>query len=159
MMTRSVEAYHKKIVPEWMHEDALRSPHAVPQLLKITLNMGVKEAATDRKVIPKILDDLTLIAGQRPVITRARKSIAGFKIRAGMVVGFRVTLRRARMYAFFDRLIHIVLPRVRDFRGLSHRSFDGRGNYAFGLREQIVFPEIDYDKIDRLRGLDVGRDY
>jgi len=128
---------------------------AVPRLEKIVLNMGVGEGSQDRKVLETALNELMLIAGQKPVITKAKKSIATFKIRDGMSIGCKVTLRRDRMYEFLDRLINIALPRVRDFRGLSPKSFDGRGNYALGLREQIVFPEIDYDKIDKIRGLDV----
>jgi large subunit ribosomal protein L5 len=127
----------------------------VPKITKITLNMGVGEAVADKKVLNFALEDMTRIAGQKPVTTLARKSIAGFKIRDGWPIGCKVTLRRQRMYEFFDRLVTITLPRVRDFRGLSPKSFDGTGNYAFGLNEQIVFPEIDFDKIDTIRGLDI----
>ena len=127
----------------------------VPRITKITLNMGVGEAVADKKVMNFAVDDMTRIAGQKPVVTLARKSIAGFKIRDGWPIGCKVTLRRQRMYEFFDRLVSITLPRVRDFRGFSPKSFDGTGNYAFGLTEQIVFPEIDFDKIDTIRGLDI----
>ena len=127
----------------------------VPKLDKIVLNMGVGEASQDRKKIESAVEEMTLIAGQKPVVTRAKKSIAGFKLREGMPIGAKVTLRRDRMFEFVDRLINIALPRVRDFRGLNPRSFDGRGNYSMGLKEQIVFPEIDYDKVDTIRGLDI----
>jgi len=127
----------------------------VPKLEKIVLNMGVGEAVADRKKLDGAVSDLTLIAGQKPVVTKAKKSIAGYKLRAGMPIGCKVTLRRDRMYEFLDRLVNIALPRVRDFRGVSGKAFDGRGNYAMGLREQIVFPEIDYDKVDSIRGLDI----
>ena len=127
----------------------------VPRLEKVVLNMGVGEAVQDSKKVQAAVADLTLIAGQKPVVTRAKKSIAGFKLREGMPIGAKVTLRRDRMFEFVDRLINIALPRVRDFRGLNPRSFDGRGNYSMGLKEQIVFPEIDYDKVDTIRGLDI----
>ena len=136
-------------------ELGLRTVMEVPKLEKITLNMGVGEAKTDAKALDSAIDELTTIAGQRAQIRRARKSIAQFKIRTGMPVGARVTLRGARMYEFLDRLVSIALPRIRDFRGLNPRSFDGRGNYSIGIREQIIFPEIDYDSVDRVRGLDV----
>jgi large subunit ribosomal protein L5 len=132
-----------------------RNPMEIPRLTKIVLNMGVGEGATDRKKVEAAAGDLTMIAGQKPVITKAKQSIAGFKIRKGMAIGCKVTLRRERMYEFLDRLITIALPRVRDFRGVSKKSFDGRGNFAMGIREQIVFAEIDYDKVDEIRGLDV----
>ncbi|MCY4324473.1 MAG: 50S ribosomal protein L5 [Betaproteobacteria bacterium] len=147
--------YQEKIVPEWRSEEKLSSPLAVPRLVKISLNMGLKDAVTDRKVIDQVLEDFGRLAGQRPIATRARKSIAGFKIREGMIVGARVTLRRERMFNFLDRLINIALPRVRDFRGLAAKSFDGRGNYSFGITEHIVFPEVEYEKIDKMRGLDI----
>ena len=134
----------------------LKSPHAVPKVTKVTLNMGIKEAVNDKSVAPAAVEDLSLIAGQRAVLTKARKSIAGFKLREGSTVGVRVTLRRQKMYDFLDRLIHVALPRVRDFRGLSKRSFDGMGNYNLGLSEQIVFPEINIEKIQRIRGLDIA---
>ena len=127
----------------------------VPRLEKVCLNMGVGEATTDRKNLEKAIDDLMLIAGQRPAVTRARNAVAGFKLRKGQGIGCRVTLRRARMYEFVDRLTTIALPRVKDFRGLSRKAFDGKGNYALGIHEQIVFPEINYDKIDKIRGLDI----
>jgi large subunit ribosomal protein L5 len=127
----------------------------VPRLEKITLNMGVGEAIADKKVMDNAVADLKLISGQQPIVTHARKSVAGFKIREGWPIGCKVTLRRERMYEFLDRLINIAIPRIRDFRGLSPRAFDGRGNYSMGVREQIIFPEIDYDKIDALRGLDI----
>jgi len=127
----------------------------VPRLEKITLNMGVGEAVADKKILQNAMDDMQKISGQKPIITYARKSIAGFKIREGMPVGCKVTLRREKMYEFLDRLISIAIPRIRDFRGLNPRSFDGRGSYSMGVREQIIFPEIDYDKIDALRGLDI----
>ena len=127
----------------------------VPRITKITLNMGLGEAVGDKKVIEHALDDMTKIAGQKPVVTKARKSIAGFNIRAGWPIGCKVTLRRERMYEFLERLINIAIPRIRDFRGLSARAFDRRGNYSMGVQEQIIFPEIDYDKIDTLRGMDI----
>ena len=132
-----------------------RNPMEIPRLTKIVLNMGVGEGAQDRKKVEAAATDLTAIAGQKPVITKAKQSIAGFKIRQGMAIGCKVTLRRERMYEFLDRLVTIALPRVRDFRGVSKKSFDGRGNFAMGIREQIVFAEIDYDKVDEIRGLDV----
>jgi large subunit ribosomal protein L5 len=137
-------------------EFQLRSMMEVPRVTKVTLNMGVGEAKTDAKALDSAIDELTIIAGQRAQVRRARKSIAGFKIRDGMPIGARVTLRGDRMYDFLDRLISIALPRIRDFRGLSPRSFDGRGNYSLGIREQIIFPEIDYDEIASVRGLDVS---
>ncbi|RME67517.1 MAG: 50S ribosomal protein L5 [Alphaproteobacteria bacterium] len=132
-----------------------KNPMQVPAIEKIVLNMGVGEAVQDKKRLDAAVEDMAAIAGQKPVIARAKKSIAGFKLREGMPIGCKVTLRRARMYEFLDRLINIALPRVRDFRGVSPKSFDGRGNYALGLKEQIVFPEINYDKIDKVRGMDV----
>ena len=127
----------------------------IPRLTKVVLNMGVGEGTQDRKKVEAAVGDMTLIAGQKPVVTRAKKSIAGFKLREGMAIGCKVTLRRERMYEFLDRLINITLPRVRDFRGLSKKSFDGRGNFAMGIKEQIIFPEISYDKVDQIRGLDI----
>jgi len=132
-----------------------RTVMQVPRIEKITLNMGVGEAIADKKVMENAVSDLRLIAGQQPIVTKARKSVAAFKIREGWAVGCKVTLRRERMYEFLDRLINIAIPRIRDFRGLSAKAFDGRGNYSMGVKEQIVFPEIDYDKIDALRGLDI----
>ena len=147
--------YLEEIRPALMERFGYSSIMQVPRIEKITLNMGVGEAKTDAKALDSAIEELTTIAGQRAQIRRARKSIAGFKIRTGMPVGARVTLRGARMYEFLDRLVAIALPRIRDFRGLSPRSFDGRGNYSIGVREQIIFPEIDYDAIDQVRGLDI----
>ena len=149
------EYYKKTIVPQLKKELVYKSTMAVPRITKVTLNMGVGEAAADKKLIIAALDDLTKISGQKPVQTMARKSIAGFKIRENWPIGCKVTLRGDRMYAFLERLIHIAIPRVRDFQGLSKKSFDGRGNYSLGIKEQIVFPEILYDKIDTIRGLDI----
>jgi large subunit ribosomal protein L5 len=152
---RLAEQYHKEIVPELMKEFGYKSIMEVPRLEKIVLNMGVGEAVNDKKILENAVGDLTQIAGQKPVITKARKSIAGFKIRAGYPIGCKVTLRNVRMYEFFDRLISVAIPRVRDFRGISGKAFDGRGNFNMGVREQIIFPVIEYDKIDALRGLNV----
>ena len=149
------EKYTKEVVPKLLEEFGYDSAMAVPRITKITLNMGVGEAASDKKVLQHALSDLEKISGQKPVITLSRKSIAGFKIRDGWPIGCKVTLRKERMWEFFDRLVFIAIPRIRDFRGLSPKSFDGRGNYSMGLKEQIVFPEIEYDKIDKLRGLDI----
>ena len=154
-MARLKKYYEEVVVPQLMKKFDYSSRMQVPKITKITLNMGVGEAVADKKVLNFALDDMTRIAGQKPVTTLARKSIAGFKIRDGWPIGCKVTLRRQRMYEFFDRLVSITLPRVRDFRGLSPKSFDGTGNYAFGITEQIVFPEIDFDKIDTIRGLDI----
>ena len=155
-MARLHEHYKTVVRPALIAEFGYDNPMRAPRLDKIVLNMGVGEAARDGKLIQGAVADLTAISGQKPVITRARRSIANFKLREGMTVGCKVTLRRARMYEFLDRLINIALPRVRDFHGVSSRSFDGRGNYALGLKEQIVFPEIDYDAIDTVRGLDIA---
>lgn len=155
-MARLHEHYKTVVRPALIAEFGYDNPMRAPGLDKIVLNMGVGEAARDGKLIQGAVADLTAISGQKPVITRARRSIANFKLREGMTVGCKVTLRRARMYEFLDRLINIALPRVRDFHGVSPRSFDGRGNYAIGLKEQIVFPEIDYDAIDAVRGLDIA---
>ncbi len=149
------EHYRDTVVEALTRRFGYRSRMAVPRISKITLNMGVGEAVADKKVIEHAVDDLQRIAGQKPVVTKARKSIANFKIRDGWPIGCMVTLRRERMYEFLERLIHIAVPRIRDFRGLPARGFDGRGNYSFGVKEQIIFPEIDYDKIDVIRGLDV----
>ena len=149
------QKYLDEIRPALMTQFALPSPMAAPRLAKVTLNMGVGEAIGDRKIMDSAVGDLTLIAGQRPVVTRARKSEAGFKIREGFPIGCKVTLRRERMYEFVERLICIAIPRMRDFRGLNPRSFDGRGNFSMGIAEQINFPEIDYDRIDKIRGLDI----
>ncbi|MBK5941299.1 50S ribosomal protein L5 [Lamprobacter modestohalophilus] len=154
-MSRLQTLYNEKYVGELKERFGFKSVMQVPRLTKITLNMGVGEAVTDKKVMDFAVGDLTKIAGQKPVVTNARKSVAGFKIREGWPVGCKVTLRRERMYEFLDRLINVAMPRVRDFRGLSPKAFDGRGNYSLGVREQIIFPEIDYDKIDSVRGLDV----
>jgi large subunit ribosomal protein L5 len=154
-MARLHEHYENTVKPALIKEFGYTNALQVPRLEKIVLNMGVGEAVNDRKKVEAAAQELTLIAGQKPVITRAKKSIANFKLRDGMAIGCKVTLRRERMYEFLDRLITIALPRVRDFRGASPRSFDGAGNYAIGLKEQIVFPEIDYDKVDEIRGLDV----
>ena len=154
-MSRLQEVYEKTIRPALVQEFGYRSPLEVPRLTKIVINMGVGEASQDRKKIEGAVKELTMIAGQKPVVTKAKKSIATFKLREGMPVGCMVTLRRERMYEFLDRLVNIALPRVRDFRGLSGKSFDGRGNYAMGLKEQIVFPEIDYDQMEKIRGLDI----
>lgn len=149
------EKYRSEIVPKLQAELGLQNVMAVPRITKITLNMGVGEAAQDKKAIEGALSDLTLISGQKPIITKARKSVAGFKIRQGWPIGAKVTLRGERMYEFLERLVSISIPRIRDFRGLSPKAFDGRGNYSMGIKEQIVFPEIDYDKIDKIRGLDI----
>ncbi|HHQ13815.1 MAG TPA: 50S ribosomal protein L5, partial [Chromatiales bacterium] len=143
------------VMPQLREVLELKNVMEVPRITKITLNMGVGEAVADRKVVDKAVEDMTRIAGQRPVICRARKSVAAFKLRDGMPIGCKVTLRRARMYEFLDRLITIAIPRIRDFRGLSPKSFDGRGNYSMGVQEQIIFPEIDYDTIDSIRGMDI----
>jgi large subunit ribosomal protein L5 len=148
--------YREKVVPDLMKKFSYRSTMQVPRLQKITLNMGVGEAVADKKNIDAAVADLTKIAGQKPVVTRARKAIANFKIRQGLAIGCMVTLRGERMYEFLDRLITIGFPRMRDFRGVSGRAFDGRGNYNIGFKEQIIFPEIEYDKIDKVRGLDVS---
>ncbi len=149
------QEYREVIAPEVMKRLGFKNPMRVPRLTKITVNMGLGEGARDKNVMASALDDLARICGQKPVVTRARKSIAAFSVREGWPVGCKATLRRDRMYEFLDRLIRIAIPRIRDFRGFSDKAFDGRGNYSFGISEQIVFPEIDYDKIDHLRGLDV----
>ena len=154
-MTRLQERYDTEVRPALMKEFGYQNPMQVPRLDKIVVNMGVGEAAQDGKKIDAAVTDLTAIAGQRPVVIRAKQSIATFKLRKNMPIGVKVTLRSQRMYEFLDRLITVALPRVRDFRGVSARSFDGRGNYALGLREQLVFPEIDYDKVDAVRGMDI----
>lgn len=154
-MARLQQYYKETVVPELMKKFGYKSVMEVPRLLKITLNMGVGEAVADKKVMDNAVEDLQKITGQKPVVTVARKSVAGFKIRDGYPIGCKVTLRGARMYEFLDRLITIALPRVRDFRGISAKAFDGRGNYTLGVKEQIIFPEIEYDKIDALRGMDI----
>jgi len=154
-MARLLDHYRDVVIGQLREQFGYKNIMEVPKISKITLNMGVGEAVSDRKVIEHAVNDMMMIAGQRPVVTRARKSVAGFKIREGWPIGCKVTLRRERMYEFLDRLINIAIPRIRDFRGLSPRSFDGRGNYSMGVQEQIIFPEIDYDKIDALRGMDI----
>ena len=154
-MARLQEVYKEKVIPKLLKEFAYKNVMQVPRVKKITLNMGVGEAVADKKQIENAVRDMTAIAGQKPVVTKARKSIAGFKIRDGWPIGCKVTLRGEHMWEFLDRLIAISIPRIRDFRGLNGKSFDGRGNYSMGVREQIMFPEIDYDKVDVLRGLDI----
>lgn len=148
--------YREKVVPDLMKRFGYKSSMEVPRLTKITLNMGVGEAVSDKKVMDNAVGDLSKIAGQKPVVTKSKKAIAGFKIRDGVPIGCMVTLRGARMYEFLDRFVTVALPRVRDFRGISARSFDGRGNYNIGVKEQIIFPEIDYDKIDAIRGMNIS---
>ena len=155
-MSSLKEIYNNEIAPKLMKELNLTNVMQVPRLTKITLNMGVGEAIGDKKTLESAVSDMTLISGQKPVITKARKSIAGFKVREGWPIGVKVTLRAFRMYDFLERLIGIAIPRIRDFRGISAKQFDGRGNFSMGVSEQIIFPEIDYDKIDKLRGLDIA---
>jgi len=155
IMARLKTVYKETILPELMKEFSYKSLMQAPRITKITLNMGVSGAVTDKKILQSAVGDMEKIAGQKPVITLARKSIAGFKIRDDMPIGCKVTLRSDRMYEFLDRLISVAIPRIRDFRGLSSKSFDGSGNYSMGVKEQIIFPEIDYDKIDALRGMDI----
>ncbi|MEQ1582416.1 MAG: 50S ribosomal protein L5 [Steroidobacteraceae bacterium] len=154
-MARLKQFYLEKVVPELQKNLGLTNPMQVPKITKITVNMGVGEAVADKKVIDNAAGDLAKITGQKPLVTRARKSVATFKVRDGIPLGCKVTLRGAQMYEFLDRLISIAMPRIRDFRGVSARSFDGRGNYNFGVREQIIFPEIAYDQIDAIRGMDI----
>ena len=154
-MARLHEHYQTTVVPALMEQFEYSSVMQVPRITKITLNMGVGEAVTDKKVMEAAVGEITRIAGQKPVVTKARKSVAAFKIREGWPIGCKVTLRRRQMYEFLDRLISVAFPRVRDFRGVSPRAFDGRGNFSVGLKEQIVFPEIDYDKVDAIRGMDI----
>ncbi len=155
-MTARLYTYYKDVVVQRLQQEfAYKSIMQVPKIEKITLNMGVGEAVADKKVIERAVADMTAIAGQKPVVTLSRKSISNFKIRAGWPVGCKVTLRSSQMYEFLDRLINVAIPRIRDFRGLSSKAFDGRGNYSLGVREQIIFPEIDYDKIDTIRGMDI----
>lgn len=154
-MSRLQTEYKERIVGQLKERFGFKSVMQVPRIEKITLNMGVGEAIADKKVMDNAVADMRAIAGQQPIVTFARKSVAGFKIREGWPIGCKVTLRRERMYEFLDRLVSVAIPRIRDFRGLSPKSFDGRGNYSIGVREQIMFPEIDYDKIDVLRGLDI----
>jgi large subunit ribosomal protein L5 len=148
--------YREKIVPDLMQKFGYKTVMQVPRIRKITLNMGVGETTSDKKMLDNAVADMARIAGQKPVVTKARRSIANFKLRAGFPIGCMVTLRGARMYEFLDRLVNIAIPRIRDFRGVSNRAFDGRGNYSLGVREQIIFPEIDYDKIDALRGMNIA---
>lgn len=155
-MTRLEEIYKKELVAKLKDELQLKNIQEVPRITKITLNMGVGEALGDKKVLEHAVKDMQAISGQKPVVTKARKSIAGFKVREEWPIGCKVTLRSAKMYEFLDRLITIAIPRIRDFRGISPKSFDGRGNFAMGVTEQIIFPEIDYDKIDKIRGLDIA---
>jgi large subunit ribosomal protein L5 len=144
------------VVPELVQKFGYKSPMEVPRIAKITLNMGVGKSTQDKKILDNAVADLTKISGQKPVVTKAKKSVANFKVRAGFPIGCMVTLRGQRMYEFLDRLVSIAIPRIRDFRGVSNRSFDGRGNYSLGVREQIIFPEIEYDRIDTLRGLNIS---
>ena len=153
---RLAQHYQDKVVPELVKKFGYKTTMQVPRIRKITLNMGVGEAIGDKKVLDNAVADMTKIAGQKPVVTKSRRSIANFKLRAGFPIGCMVTLRGARMYEFLDRLVNIAIPRIRDFRGVSNRAFDGRGNYSLGIREQIIFPEIEYDKIDALRGMNIA---
>lgn len=155
-MSRLQDLYRESIAPKLMERFGYGSSMQIPRVVKITLNMGVGGAVADKKVLEGAVSDMRLISGQQPVVTKARRSVAGFKIREGWSIGCKVTLRRDRMYEFLDRLINVAIPRTRDFRGLSARGFDGRGNFNMGIREQIVFPEIDYDRIDAIRGMDVS---
>jgi large subunit ribosomal protein L5 len=152
---RLQEFYRETVVPRLRSDLKIENAMQVPRITKITINMGVGEAVADRKVMDAAVTDLTKIAGQKPLITKSRKAIASFKLRAGLAVGAKVTLRGARMYEFLDRLINIAMPRIRDFRGVSPRSFDGQGNYSLGVKEQIIFPEIQYDQVDQIRGMDI----
>ncbi len=154
-MLRFKELYQKEIISNLQKKFSYKNKHEIPEVEKIIINMGVGEAIADSKVIDKAVHDLTLISGQKPVVTLARKSIATFKLRDGMKIGCKVTLRKDRMYEFLERLVIVALPRVKEFRGFSYKSFDGKGNFTFGLKEQIVFPEINYDKIDTIRGMDI----
>lgn len=154
-MARLQERFKKEIAPQLKDELGLKNVMEIPKITKITVNMGVGEAIGDKKVLENAVADMQKIAGQKPVVTKARRSIAGFKVREGWPIGCKVTLRQDKMYEFLDRLISIAIPRIRDFRGISPKQFDGRGNFSMGVSEQIIFPEIDYDKIDKLRGLDI----
>ena len=156
MTARLQDHYRTKVAKELTEKFGYKSPMQVPRITKITLNMGVSEAVADKKVMDNAVGDLTKIAGQKPVVTKAKKAIAGYKIREGQAIGTMVTLRGARMWEFLDRFVTIALPRVRDFRGISARAFDGRGNYNIGVKEQIIFPEIEYDKVDAIRGLNIS---
>jgi large subunit ribosomal protein L5 len=154
-MSRLQTVYKEELIPQLVEKLELKNIMEVPKITKVTLNMGVGEAVTDKKVMAHATGDMEVIAGQKPIVINARKSVATFKIRDGWPVGCKVTLRRERMYEFLDRLVNISIPRIRDFRGLNRKSFDGRGNYSFGITEQIMFPEIDFDKIDTIRGMDI----
>ncbi len=154
-MARLLEHYRNNVVAQLQEQFAYKNVMQVPRITKVTLNMGVGEALGDKKIMEHAVAHMTQIAGQRPIVTNARKSVAGFKVREGWPIGCKVTLRREYMYEFLDRLVSVAIPRIRDFRGLSPKAFDGRGNYSLGVREQIIFPEIDYDKIDAIRGLDI----
>lgn len=154
-MSKLRDYYKESVVKKLTEQFGYKTPMQVPRITKITINMGVGEAINDKKIIDNAVDDLTRISGQKPVVTIARKSVSNFKVREGQPIGCKVTLRRERMYEFLDRLISVAIPRIRDFRGLSPRAFDGRGNYSLGIREQIIFPEVDYDKIDTIRGMDI----
>ena len=155
MLTRLQERYEKEVVPAMMEKFGYKNIMQVPKLEKIVINMGVGEAKDNPKVLESAVSDLQLIAGQKPILTRAKKSVANFKIRENMALGCKVTLRKANMYEFADKLVSIALPRVRDFRGVSSKAFDGRGNYSLGVKEQLIFPEIEYDKVDKVRGMDI----
>jgi large subunit ribosomal protein L5 len=154
-MARLKQHYEQNLLPALMQRLGLKNPMEAPRITKITVNMGVGEAVADKKIVDNAVKDMDAITGQKAVITKARKSVAAFKLRDGMPIGCKVTLRRERMYEFLDRLINVAIPRVRDFRGLSPKSFDGQGNYSLGVKEQIIFPEIDYDKVDAIRGMDI----
>ena len=156
MTTRLEKFYKEQVVPSLTEKFGYSNPMEVPKITKITINMGVGEAATNKKILENAVADLAKITGQRPITTKSRVSVASFKIRDGWPIGCKVTLRRAKMYEFFDRLVNVTLPRVRDFRGVSGRSFDGRGNYNMGVKEQIIFPEIDFDQVDAVRGMDIA---
>ncbi len=156
MVSELKKQYEKDIVPKLMEQFKYANIHQVPKLIKVTLNRGLGEASQNAKALESSIKEMGVITGQKPVVTRAKKAIAGFKIRQGMPVGVMVTLRSERMYAFVNRLIHLTLPRIRDFRGISPKSFDGRGNYSLGVREQLIFPEVEYDSIDQIRGLDIS---
>jgi len=155
-MIQLKEFYKDKVIPDLKEKLGLKSSMAVPRITKVTLNMGVGEANIDKKALEKAVEDLTLISGQKPLITKTRKSVASFKIRDGVPIGCKITLRKNRMYEFIQRLLGVAIPRERDFRGLDTRSFDGKGNYSLGIKEHIIFPEIDYDKIDKIRGMDIS---
>lgn len=156
MAERLKKFYHEKIVPKMMEQFKYKNIHQVPKVVKITVNRGLGEASQNAKALDSSVKEIATITGQKPVVTRAKKAIAGFKVRQGMPVGVMVTLRSQRMYEFLDRLINLALPRIRDFRGINPKSFDGRGNYSLGLKEQLIFPEIEYDSIDQIRGMDIS---